>query len=56
MRQNFTEWMKAVDDAIARKADGLVSLDLPDCCYADWHEEGMTPAAAARLAIKNAKE
>ena len=46
-------WMKAVD-AIVSARYGLSVYDLPDCCYADWHEDGYTPAQAARKAVRSA--
>lgn len=51
---SFDDWMRAVDSILARKL-GLTSADLPDCCYADWHENGVTPRNAANRAVRNAK-
>ena len=42
--------MQAVNAAIESKI-GLSSDDLPDCCYRDWFDDGMTPRAAANMAI-----
>ena len=53
MKQTFEQWLEKVDVAV----DHLSSMslhDLPDCCYRDWYENGMTPNAAARKAIRNA--
>ena len=47
------QWMQAVNALVERKY-GLSTDDLPDCCYADWFEDGMLPSTAARKAIKNA--
>ena len=47
-------WMGRVDQRV-QVLCGLSVYDLPDCCYADWYEEGMTAAQAARAAVKNAK-
>ena len=52
---DFEDWMKLVDDEIYRRT-GMAAEDLPDCCYRDWYEDGVRPAAAASRAIKNAKE
>ena len=50
---SFEEWFRAVDAAVGRKC--MLSVeDLPDCCYDDWYESGMTPREAAREAICNA--
>ncbi len=51
----FSQWKAAVDVAVMRHV-GLGVDDLPDCCYADWHADGMTPEQAAGKAIKAAKE
>ncbi len=47
----YEVWMSRVD-AACEKIAGVSIHDLPDCCYADWHEEGLTPAQAARRAIR----
>lgn len=54
-QQSFQDWMKEVDAWVYRHA-GLSASDLPDCCYADWHADGMTPKTAARKAIRSARE
>ncbi len=51
----FDAWMKKVDAEVSRKV-GLSVHDLPDCCFSDWHEDGVTPKSAASRAIKYAKE
>ncbi len=48
---NFNAWMCAVDAACIRRS-GLSIYDLADCCFHDWYDDGMTPAAAARHAIR----
>lgn len=48
-------WLQAID-AILLDRIGLTHMDLPDCCYADWYEDGVTPKGAASKAIKNAGE
>jgi hypothetical protein len=51
----FDAWMAKVDAAIARKF-GVDSNDLPDWNYLDAFEDGMAPAAAAKAAIRAAKD
>ena len=51
--EKFNKWMKQVDNCIAKKLGGLKSDDLPDICYADYFDDGMSPGAAAKEAIKN---
>ncbi len=53
MPLDFDAWMAAVDDHLDRLV-GATSADLPDCLYRDWYAAGMTPAEAAREAVKNA--
>lgn len=54
MKKCFAVWMAAVDAAIAAKY-GLDSNDLPDCDYYSWWASGMSAAAAAKKALKNAE-
>jgi hypothetical protein len=49
----FDQWMDKVDRLVTA-ALGLSVHDLPDCCYRDWYDEGLTPRQAARRAIRNA--
>lgn len=53
-RLDFEDWMQEVDDAVSDIC-GLPTFDLPDCCYADWYADGMTPKQAARKAIKSTR-
>lgn len=53
--KTFKAWMQAVDEAIIASV-GLGYMDLPDCCFHDWFDDGYTVREAARLAIKNANE
>ena len=49
---NFKEWMGIVD----RKIQGLTGMsvdDLPDQCYRDWFDSGMTASEAAREIMEN---
>jgi len=52
---NFKQWLEHVNFHLETQ-HGLSSEDLPDCCYRDWHDEGVTPLQAAKRAIRNAKE
>jgi len=47
----FSQWMKEVDEACWCKA-GLSVHDLGDCRFADWYDDGVRPATAARRALK----
>ena len=51
----FEEWMKKVDAILADSFMGLDSSDLPDCNYADWHEDGYSPRQACRMAVRYAE-
>lgn len=53
-RMRFDAWMVAADRYVWDR--GSVSVyDLPDCDYATWHDQGMSPRTAARRAIRAAK-
>jgi Family of unknown function (DUF5419) len=51
----FDKWMAKVDAVLVKKC-GMDNRDLPDWAYADAFEDGFTPAAAARHALKAAKD
>ena len=53
MKMSFDQWMIKVNAAIAKKC-GLTSDDLPDDCYADMYDDGLTPNMAAKSALENA--
>jgi hypothetical protein len=55
VRMTFEEWLRAVDERVQRIA-GLGLDDLPDVSLRDWYEDGFTPNAAARKAIRYAKD
>ncbi len=55
MKLTFEDWMKQIDAIISART-GLTHDDLPDVCYRDWYEDGMSPKRAASAAIANAKE
>lgn len=50
-RVSFEEWMRQVNNAISDRLAGLTSDDLPDCCYRDWYDEGLSVRQAALRAI-----
>jgi hypothetical protein len=54
-KQSFEDWMKKVDCHI-EYAIGLSTSDLPDCCYRDWYDNGMSAKAAAAKAIRYAND
>lgn len=49
---DFEVWKEKVD-AILENSIGLTSDDLPDICYWDLWESGVTPRAAALEALHN---
>lgn len=51
-KTTFAEWMAKVDEWCYRLA-GCSASDLCDLCYADMHDNGVSPKAAARRAIRN---
>lgn len=51
----FEKWMAKVDAMLAKKC-GLDSRDLPDWNYLDAFEDGFPPGAAAKAALKAAKD
>jgi hypothetical protein len=53
MAQTFEAWMAAVDAQVQALA-GCSVHDLPDCCFADWYADGVTPRTAAQRAISRA--
>lgn len=50
----FEQWLREVDRAVVAKV-GLSYQDLPDCCYRDWYDQGVSPKGAASRAIRSAK-
>jgi len=50
---SFAAWKMAVNAEIGRRA-GLSADDLPDCCYRDWYEDGVSPKSAAGRALREA--
>ncbi len=51
-RPTFEKWMAEVDDCLVRKV-GVSSADLPDVCYRDLFDQGVTAEEAADEAIEN---
>ena len=51
----FDDWMKAVDDACYDRA-GCSVYDLPDVCFRDWYDDGVSPKSAAGRAIRSARD
>ena len=47
---SFEKWMKAVDELLIKKC-GLPSEDLPDCMWAQWYEDGITPRDAVESCL-----
>ena len=54
--QTFEHWMKSVDKIISDKLMGMTSADLPDMCYRDYYDDGMSPRQVAAMAIRSAME
>lgn len=54
-RLTWEAWMRLVDAAVARIA-GLSAYDLPDYCYRDAYDDGESPTATARAAIRAARD
>ena len=54
--KTFEEWMQSVDNVISDRLMGMTSADLPDICYRDYYDDGMTPRQVAALAIRGAME
>jgi Family of unknown function (DUF5419) len=55
-KAGFDKWMAKVDAYIANKFGGIDSNDLPDWNYEDAFEDGASPSAAAKAAIRAAKD
>ena len=55
MTQTFEAWMEAVDAQVEALC-GCSVHDLPDCLFADWYADGVSPRTAARRAIRNAND
>jgi len=51
----FAEWFKDID-SILEANYGLSVNDLPDCCFRDWFDHGVSVATAAKRVMRNAQE
>lgn len=51
-RMTFEDWIQPSRPKPPAKI-GLSYMDLSDCCYADWYENGAAPKSAANRALKN---
>jgi len=47
------EWLKRVD-AFTFRCRGVSLFDLPDCPFAEWHEQRLRPIHAANKALRRA--
>jgi hypothetical protein len=54
-RPDFDTWMKLVDEAVYARINCSVH-DLPDCPFRDWYDDGLRALAAARKAIRYARD
>jgi hypothetical protein len=48
---SFEAWLEQIDRILPCHHD-----DLPDVCYRDWYDDGVSPSQAAKRALKNASE
>lgn len=55
MKMTFNQWMAKVNEFVIRRS-GLSVYDLPDCCFRDWYETGVSASSAASKALKAARE
>lgn len=49
-QKGFNQWMAEVDRVLLKRS-GFTSDCLADQTYADWYEDGITPAEAAELTL-----
>lgn len=47
----FDRWMSAVDGHVQIKL-GVSVHDLPDMCFRDYYDDGMTPAQVAQIVME----
>lgn len=52
MKKTFEQW-KNEANKICEANYGMSLDDLEDCCYMDWYEDGVSPNAAVKRAIKH---
>lgn len=48
-KTEFDTWLDKVD-ALFRKRTGLSIHDMPDWCWSDFYDDGLTPAEALAVA------
>ncbi len=51
MRQSYKDWFRAVNAWVEAIA-GCVVMDLADCPFYDWWEDGVSPKVAAKRALE----
>jgi hypothetical protein len=51
MEKTYKDWEKEVDNKVW-EIMGCSVYDLPDCCFADWFEDGLSACQAAKKAIR----
>ena len=51
----FDAWKAKVNHFCVRKC-GMTTDDLPDCCYRDWYEDGVTASSAAARAVRAVRD
>lgn len=49
----FEQWYKACDGIVSRKL-GVGVDDLPDACWRDYYDDGMSPSEAIECAAEDA--
>lgn len=50
MARDFSTWMRRVD-AVIESVTGFTSSDLPDACYYDMFDDGLSPSRAAHTVL-----
>ena len=50
MRVSFEKWLENLD-VLCDKVTGMSIHDLPDQCYMDWYEDGLTTKQALKLVL-----
>jgi hypothetical protein len=55
MKGTFKDWVSQVNRVLLANV-GVTLDDLPDCCYRDWYDDGVSPVRAARMALTESEE
>ena len=50
MRPTFEKWMEKLD-MLCDRVTGMSIHDLPDQCYMDWYEDGLSTKQALKLVL-----